>query len=130
MPGRERRKQKRFKVKDCILKCSKDWFLAFLSKPGGKAYPVVNLSAGGAEFLAPKDMEVGRPLRITLDVPALFEPITLRGEVRWTRVVPDRGLYRVGAKFIEVDKTTRKQLVRLENDPMLRAARRERGLLI
>ena len=120
MPGAERRRQTRFKVKACFLKCSEAGLLSFLKKPGGDPLPVLNLSTGGVEFATTRDLKPGRKLRISMEVPAFGELLKFSAEVRWTKAVPHRKLFRVGVKFARVDGETAKKLRDLEADPMMR----------
>ena len=130
MPGMERRREARFKVKDCYLKCSKAGLLLFLRKPGGSPLPVLNLSAGGLEFASPQRMEFEQKLRIHLDVPAFGEVLKLAAGVRWCKAVPDREFFRVGAQFSKLGAATRKRLNQLKDDPMMRKIERVgQGLL-
>ncbi len=131
MPGAERRKAPRFKIKDCYLKCSKGGLLLFLEKPAGRGpLPVLNLSRGGVEFASSKSMDVGRKLRIKLDVPAFHELLKFRGQVRWVKAVPFRDLFRVGVQFTKVTPAIEKRLRSLEQDPMMRRIERVgQGLL-
>ena len=128
--GMERRREPRFKIKACFLKCSKSGLLDFLKKPTGNSLPVLNLSLGGVEFAAPRRMASGQGLRVNLDVPAFGELLKLRARVRWSRDIPGRKLFRVGAQFEKLDPETEKKLRQLKQDPMMRKIERVgQGLL-
>ena len=131
MPGgMERRRQTRFKVKACFLKCSEAGLLSFLKKPAGDPLPVLNLSTGGLEFATVKRMAPGQKLRINLEVPAFNELLKFTAEVRWVKAVPKRQLFRVGVQFARVDAETGKKLRELEGDPLMCGiVRVGRGLL-
>ncbi|MBN2712243.1 MAG: PilZ domain-containing protein [Planctomycetes bacterium] len=130
MDSMERRRELRFRVNDCMLKCSRDSLLSFLKKPDNHTLPVVNLSMGGVEFLCKEHIHRGKKVTLHIDVPAFDEVLDFKGEVRWTRDVPDKDMYRLGVKFKNVSQDNHKKLILLKKDGLMRKLSRERESLL
>lgn len=126
----ERRGEFRFRVEDCLLKCTKKSLLSFLKKPEGHVLPVVNLSMGGVEFLCHENIEKGKTVELHIDVPAFDEVLDFRGEVRWVRDVPEREMFRLGVKFRNLSDDNRKKLSALRRDGLMRKLQRKREALL
>jgi type IV pilus assembly protein PilZ len=73
-----------------------------------------NISKGGTFIKTEKPLKVGTEFLFKLSIPALSEPIDIRGQVVWVNTetnqqrpdVPDRGM---GIKFIYEDTDSRKR---------------------
>jgi hypothetical protein len=130
MPTVERRKHARFQVKECVMKYVKAGPLSFLSKPGGQPLPVTNLSMGGLQFFATERLKPDQGLVMYLDVPALEEPLKLRGKVRWTKQVPGHKAVRTGVQFEKLPPAAQKKLELLRQDQLMRTSPRNRVLVI
>ncbi|HEX5100276.1 MAG TPA: PilZ domain-containing protein [Polyangiaceae bacterium] len=76
--------------------------IALSVSPLGATYDqtatAVNLGLGGTCFEIAEAFEAGQRLRMELDLPGLWDRLTLHGEVAWTALAED-GLSRVGVRF-------------------------------
>lgn len=125
-----RRKQTRFRVKECLVRCSRQGLLSFLQKPDTEAGEVLNLSTGGLEFISSHGYRKGQQLKLTVDVPAYDEALTMSGVVRWVLEVPERGLVRTGIEFTRIADRMVERISRLEHDGLLRKIERQRDILL
>lgn len=125
-----RRKQTRFRVKDCLVRSTRNGLLSFLRRPEGEPNPMLNLSTGGLEFMSSECYAQGQELRVEMDIPAFDTVLKARAEVRWHVAVPDQDLYRIGAEFSSIDDETVALIAQLERDGLMRNLERERAVLL
>jgi hypothetical protein len=112
----EHRSARRYNVRNFQLDWTAGGLFSFLgvSGQGRNRLPVVNFSVGGAQFLSAKDLPRGERVRIHLFNPILTEPLALDAEVCWSRQLPRRSAYRVGARFTIGSPHSRDRLQELE----------------
>ena len=63
-------------------------------------WPVLNVSGEGLQFVHGAPLCNGAKLSMSILARGSRKPITLRGEVRWTREIPFLDLYRTGVQLI------------------------------
>lgn len=125
---RERRKDTRFRVHNCVVRWTADGLLAFLRQHAGE-HQLLDLSLGGLKFLTHEELPLRRPLHVTLHVPAYERPIHLHGEVAWCRpfllpegAAPAGGpMFQVGVRFTRVSDDCKRVLQRLQDDGKLKS---------
>lgn len=120
-----KRKDKRFQLRSCRIQIDKLSFLGLRAKSMGKVV-LVNLSVSGLQVLATTRMNTGDKFKIKI-ITNTFPPMNIESEVMWTKLQKGKNFekyYRTGFSFIKIAGSHRKNLQKLEADPMLREVTR------
>lgn len=120
----DRRRYPRFFVPDCEVYYSTPLLPAYLRKPKGDRRLLVNMSAGGMQFIADCYLPPGRKLSLLLSVPAFMGNMMFRGRVVWSKKIPDKKAYQTGVAFIRIESGTRAKLKSLRKDVAFRTGRK------
>jgi Tfp pilus assembly protein PilZ len=110
----ERRRAKRYSAKRCKLSCAKASLLSFLRRTEEQAFPVINISEGGLQFLSRSDMPQGVMLALTVEVPGEEQPLRMKGRVAWAKKVPNRPAFRIGIEFTKIAERVKKRIEMLK----------------
>lgn len=105
--GVERRKHKRFGVKNCTFQFRKSSFFSFLSIPSEK-YLVLNVSEGGLHFISKEKITENEKLVLHIEAPEIIKP-PIRGtaKVIWVKHSQEFNTYRVGVQFSNLSSKAR-----------------------
>lgn len=109
--GKERRYHKRYCVKGLINRLRESRFLGLLTKPTSKAYPCIDISGGGLQFVTKKAFKLRD--RLLLDISTPFtrnDPIRAKGRVVWLKTSRNLDFHLVGVQFVSVNKSQRAEL--------------------
>lgn len=121
MDYRDRRKNTRFRVRNCVVRYADTHFQSFRTEHAGD-HQLLDLSRGGMKFVAQWEVAPGTQLAISLHVPAYANPIPLTGKVAWCRSIPgEEGVFLVGLAFGNLVERSAEALRRLEQDGKLRS---------
>lgn len=96
--GTERRKNRRFSVKNGVVRYQKGGLFSFFNPPSQK-YILLNLSEGGLHFICEEPVSQGQNLTLLLEAPAVTRTVKLKGKVIWVRKSENRDAWRVGVAF-------------------------------
>lgn len=96
--GVERRRKKRYGIRNSTVRYKKATLLSFLS-PASAKYLLLNFSETGCHFITEELLEVDAPLTLYLDSPHTGGTATLKGRVVWARKSDKLDAYRVGVEF-------------------------------
>lgn len=109
--GAERRSGKRFSIRECTVSYKKRAIFGCYSR---ERCPIVNLSAGGLQFLNNDRLRPKQRLCLRVYLPGEKDPLTLRGRVIWEGVGDDVYLSRVGIEFTRSSEAAWRRLRVLE----------------
>ena len=102
MPGSERRRSVRYRVKRCTAWFRRRRLLLFFEGSPHKG-PIVDISSHGLAFITRRTVRPGDVLVISLDIPfevyAVPLGFKLKAKVRWVAAHGEQGLKRVGCEF-------------------------------
>jgi c-di-GMP-binding flagellar brake protein YcgR len=117
--GVDRRKGKRFGVKDATVTYVRGGLFSFLN-PLSERYYLLNLSLEGCYFITRSALKEGESLKLTIEVPLAPTPIQARGRVAWVRKSKDFEAWRVGVEFNRLSEKHRKHLQFVLDNTILR----------
>jgi len=82
---------------------------------GGKTFPgvLIDLSAGGVAMLAYKNIPLGTPISLSINLPGL-DTKELSGHVVW--VIPKSEMWRIGIAFTQIDHLDFRHINRMAID--------------
>ncbi len=115
--GRERRKQKRYGLKDSLVQYKRSGVLSFLQTLSPR-YLLLNFSKGGCHFISRENLEPGTLLNLRLEVPGKGV-FSARGSVAWARKSDRLDAYRTGIRFSHVSDRSRMVLQKLLDSALL-----------
>lgn len=99
--GVERRRKKRYGVKDAIVRYKKAGLFSFISASSPK-YLLLNVSELGLSFISKEQLAEGQGLVLTVTAPRVHGTIHARGRVIWVKKSDNQEAYRIGVEFASV----------------------------
>jgi hypothetical protein len=96
--GNERRRHKRYAVRDDALQFTPAGWRAFWGRPSPKC-AVINVSEGGGCFLCRQPPLAEARIDVSLKAEPLEKPVTLPARVVWTMPSKEEEAHRVGIAF-------------------------------
>ncbi len=99
--GDERRKEKRYGIRDSTVVVGRKSILSFF-KESSKPYLVLNISKNGLHFISRTQLEPGDNLKLSIQAPKLTKTLTVKGSVVWVKPTSQEGAFRVGVTFQKV----------------------------
>lgn len=93
------RRNRRFALEDCTVEYRRHTALSFLAR-APKVSPLIDLSAGGLQFVSDDLYDAGQRLNLKVIIPSAFRAVSLLGEVVWAKRIADRTSYRMGVRFV------------------------------
>jgi len=99
--GTERRKNKRYGVKNSTVRYLRAGALSFLANYSDR-YLLLNISESGLHFITRDQLPVGGALKIQLEFPTLDNPIKVKGKVIWDVKSKEHNAYRTGVKITSI----------------------------
>lgn len=96
--GKERRRRKRYAVKNSTMRYRKGGLLALLMPPSRK-YLLLNFSEQGCHFITAEELVPGQQLRLSVEAPNVRGTIAAPARVVWCRKSEEINAYRVGCEF-------------------------------
>jgi len=120
-----RRKNKRFQLRSCRIQINKSSFLGLGAKSLGKVV-LINLSVEGLQVLTTTQLKAGEKYKIKI-ITNVFPPMDIASKVIWSKLHKGKNFekyYRSGFNFIKPEDDYKKNLKKLEADPLLREVTR------
>lgn len=105
----ERRKKKRYGIRNSTLRYKRAGLVSFLS-PHSPKFMLLNISEGGCHFISRDNLAPNDKINLIIDVPKLREPIHAKGRIVWCRKSEDIHAYRVGLEFLPLSTPSKKLL--------------------
>jgi hypothetical protein len=118
--GVDRRKHERFPIKQSTVAFKAAGLLSSLSRNQSTGNLLVNMGAGGAQFIIPEPIRPGAKLNLTIAIPAFVEKLHLTAEVIWCSRLQGARSYRAGVKFLRAGKDTWQKVETLRSDVFFR----------
>jgi len=103
--GVERRRKKRYGMRNSTLRYKRDTLFSFLG-PSCRKYLLLNFSELGCHFITQEALEVETQLALILEAPRIAGTATVKGRVVWARKSDKMDAYRVGVEFVHVSGRT------------------------
>ncbi len=116
-----KRKNKRFQCLNSTLQFDNTNLMDFFKQKQHKI-AMVNLSTNGIQVVSDKPIKPGKVTKIKISVP-WFKPMRIKSKTVWCKVFKRKNgnnYYRVGLKFVNLDKQTENNLIKLRDNPKLR----------
>lgn len=107
--GKDRRRRKRYGVKDSTLTYRKGGLLSFLMPPSAR-YLLLNVSELGAHFITRDDLAVGQALKLSVSAPQSRGTVHATARVVWSRKSEELHAYRVGVEITGLSEGARRRL--------------------
>ena len=115
--GRERRKQKRYGLRDSLIRYKRGSFVSFLL-PLSPRYLLLNFSKGGCHFISRQDLPPGFFLNLRMEVPDKGA-FSAKGTVAWSKKSKRLDAYRMGIRFSHLTAKSRNVLQKLLDSALL-----------
>ncbi|RKY29232.1 MAG: hypothetical protein DRP79_00965 [Planctomycetota bacterium] len=112
----DRRRHPRFPVPNSEVYYSTPSLPVYLRTPRGQKCPLVNMSAGGLQFISDTYLPPGRKVSLLVHVPAFLGRMIFRARVIWSKKVPNKKAYRTGVEFTRMDRESRSKLTTIRRD--------------
>jgi hypothetical protein len=104
--GTERRRRKRYGLRNSTVRYRKGSGAAVLFSPASPTYLLLNFSEIGCHFISKEPLQPGRTLTLTIEAPK-FRPATVTGRVVWAQKFAEMEAWRVGIEFTKVPEKSR-----------------------
>lgn len=69
-----------------------------------------NISEGGLQLVVPYEFELEQPVKVSIEL--MHDSIPIQATCKVTYISPERNKFRVGLRFIELEKFQRVRLIR------------------
>jgi len=122
----ERRKSPRVPVPNSEVYYATPLLPLLMHAPKGGKRLLVNISAGGLQFISDKYLEPGKKISLLVIVPAFLGHMSFRARVVWSQKIPDKLVYRTGVEFLKMDRESQTKLNNLRKDVSLRSSKKPR----
>lgn len=116
--GVERRRKKRYGIRNSTVRYKKDTLFSFLA-PASSKYLLLNFSEHGCHFITQQLLEVDARLTFYLEAPKVHGTVALKGRVVWTRKSDKVDAYRVGVEFSSLSGRARALLKNMLDTALL-----------
>lgn len=113
-PAQERRRSRRFYIKDCTIQHKRSGLLSVLRSYSQEAAPLVNISLSGTQFLTNARYRVDTSIRMLVHIPGEDEPLHLKGTIVWEGTSANSYTARIGVVFTRTSEDTWRRLHVLE----------------
>lgn len=123
----DRRKNERFPLPGGKAAYKRSGLFAFLGNGIKTNGALVNLGAGGAQFITDEYVQPNTGLVLEIDVPAFVGGMCFKAETVWAKKIPEKKAYRIGVKFLKCDKETAHRLDTLRKDVFFRTTKNQVG---
>ncbi|OHB74343.1 MAG: hypothetical protein A2Z34_00405 [Planctomycetes bacterium RBG_16_59_8] len=118
MDEQERRRKKRYGIRESTVRFQQGKILSFLKSRSAK-YLIVNISSKGLTFYSKEALVINETLRMKIESPKCAEPITVHGRVAWVVKATEMEAYRVGVEFQGTSDKARSDLKKLLDSAIL-----------
>ena len=99
--GVERRKRRRYGVRDAAVRYKPASLLSFLRTPSVR-HLLLNLSEGGLEFISREPFEEGLRLALQVTAPPVAGTVYATGRVARVKKSKSQDAFRVGVQFVRI----------------------------
>jgi len=113
-PQQERRRCRRFYIKDCIIQHKRSGLLSVLRSYSQEGAPLVNISLSGIQFFTNARYTVDTRIRMLVHIPGEDEPLRLKGAIVWEGTSANSYTSRIGVVFTRTSEDTWRRLHVLE----------------
>lgn len=107
--GVERRRKKRYGVKDAVVRYKRSGLFSFIAAFSPK-YLLLNVSELGLNFISKEPLTEGQGLALAITAPRVHGTIHARGRVVWVKKSDQQEAYRIGVAFESVRGRSRELL--------------------
>lgn len=104
--GVERRKTKRYGVKNSIISYKRGGLFSVLSPPSDK-YLVLNISQGGCSFITREELSPGSNLVLFIEQQRIKRILKVGARVIWCKKSETVNAFRVGVEFSSLNSATK-----------------------
>jgi c-di-GMP-binding flagellar brake protein YcgR len=116
--GKERRRKRRYAVKNSTVRYRKGGMLALLFPPSRK-YLLLNFSEIGCHLITAEELRPGQMLRLSIDAPNLRGTIAAQARIVWCRKSEEIHAHRVGCEFASLGAGSKALLKNLLDSAIL-----------
>lgn len=116
--GNERRKTKRYGVKNSTVRYHRAGVLSFLANYSDR-YLLLNISEGGLHFITRDELPAGAALAIQLEFPSLDSALKVKGKVVWTAKSKEHDAFRTGVRITAISDKVRRLLRHVLDNTLL-----------
>ena len=99
--GKDRRRKKRYAVKNSTMRYRKGGLLSFLF-PASPKYLLLNFSETGCHFITREELHPGLTIRLSIEAPNVRGTIAAAARVIWCRKSEEINAYRVGTELTSI----------------------------
>ncbi len=110
----EKRDKRRYKVGGFEVQFTEENLFSFLKGSGGERAALIDMSAGGLQFLSSRSLDPGDSVKLSIEGRMFPEPVQAHGVVRWCQQVPRKASFKVGVELAKLDEETEKRLAEFE----------------
>ncbi len=116
--GTERRRSKRYGVKDSSIKYRRAGLTSLFSNYSDRLL-LLNFSEGGVHFITKEELPVGRKIQMLLEFPKITTSLRMTARVIWTRKSAEHDAFRTGVEITGISDKTKKLLRHVQDNTLL-----------
>lgn len=116
--GTERRKHKRYGVKNSTVRYCRAGLLAFLRNFSDR-YLLLNICEGGLHFITREELAPRTSINVLLEFPALDSPLRVRGRVIWNQKSREHDAFRTGVEVVSLSQKAQRLLRHVLDNTLL-----------
>ena len=116
--GKDRRKTKRYGVKDSSVQYCRAGLFSFFRNFSDR-YLLLNISEGGLHFITKDELSIGSTYKIHLQFRSIGYPLRIHGRVVWTRKSLEHDAYRSGLQITKISDKARRVLRHVLDNTLL-----------
>ena len=125
--GSERRRHKRYGVKDSSVRYRKAGLLSAFANHSDRLL-LLNFSEGGLHFIAQEEFPIGGVFHFLLEFPKISSKIKAKGRVIWTRKSTEHDAFRAGVSILQMGGKCRRLLRHVQDNTLLDNVKISTGL--
>lgn len=116
--GTERRRHKRYGVKDSSVKYRRAGALSLFTNYSDRLL-LLNFSESGIHFITKEDLPPGQKIHILLEFPKISTALKLTARIIWTRKSTEHDAFRTGVEIVAMADKPRKLLRHVQDNTLL-----------
>ena len=115
----DRRRYRRYGIKDSSLKYTTGGKIMAMFQPPSKKYLVLNISEDGLHFISKNELQIGSKITMSITAPLVDSEIKTSGKVIWCLKSEEHDAFRVGVQWVGLGKTNQLKLKHLLNNAIM-----------
>ena len=127
--GTERRRHKRYGVKDSSVRYRKAGMLSAFANHSDRLL-LLNFSEGGLHFIAREEFPIGGVFHFLLEFPSISTKIKAKGRIIWTRKSTEHDAFRAGVHLLDMAEKSRRLLRHGKDNTLLDNVKISTGLYL